>query len=145
MIVEDQLLLANDMKMQLLQLDYEIVGIVTRVNLALEFLEKEKNNSKKFPDVILTDISLPGKMSGIDLGRILNDMYSVAVIYISGLGQLDLIEEILRIKPQVFLLKPFDVYFAHMHIQMAMRQLTLEKENKRLKEGIRHLSSLISE
>ena len=139
-LVEDELLLANNMKYQLIELGYEITGIATRADETLNKLESLKN-TPEFPDVIITDISLTGKTNGLELGRILNDSYEVAVIYISGLGQLDYIEEILKIKPQGYLIKPFDSYFAHINIQLALNQLKLEKEIKKLKEEIRKLKN----
>jgi DNA-binding NtrC family response regulator len=139
LIVEDQLLIANDMKMQLTQLGYDIVGICMRGNIAIEFLEKERENPELFPDVVLTDISLAGKMNGIEMGKVVHEKFDMAVVYISGLGDLNLIEEILKAKPEMFLIKPFDVYFAHIHLQMAISLLRLEKNYKRLRDGMTRL------
>ena len=134
-LVEDELLLANNMKYQLIELGYEISGIATRADETLTRLEALQG-TPEFPDAIITDISLAGKINGLELGRILNDKYEIAIVYISGLGQLDYIEEILKIKPQGYLIKPFDNYLAHINIQLAINQLKLEKEVKRLKEEI---------
>jgi DNA-binding NtrC family response regulator len=139
-LVEDELLLANNMKYQLMELGYEITGIATRADETLNKLDA-LYGKPEFPDAIITDISLAGKINGLELGRILNEKYEIAIIYISGLGQLDYIEEILKIKPQGYLIKPFDSYFAHINIQLALNQLKLEKEVKRLQEEISRLKS----
>ena len=139
-IVEDELLLANNMKYQLMELGYTISGISTRADDALRKLESMRG-TPDFPDALITDISLAGKVNGLELGRILNEKFPIAVVYISGLGQLDYIEEILKIKPQGYLIKPFDSYFAHINIQIAMNQLKLENEIKSLKEEIERLKS----
>lgn len=132
-LVEDELLLANNMKYQLIELGYEITGIATRADETLNKLESLQD-TPEFPDAIITDISLAGKTNGIELGRILNQKYEIAIVYISGLGQLDYIDEILKIKPQGYLIKPFDSYFAHINIQLAINQLKLEKEISHLRE-----------
>ena len=139
-LVEDELLLANNMKYQLMELGYEITGIATRADETLKNLDA-LHGKPEFPDVIITDISLAGKINGLELGRILNEKYEIAIVYISGLGQLDYIEEILKIKPQGYLIKPFDSYLAHIKIQLALNQLKLEKEVKGLREEVNRLKS----
>jgi hypothetical protein len=59
------------------------------------------------------------------------------VIFLTGLMEIKVVEEILRTRPAFFLIKPFDIYYTHICIQMAIRQRTLEREILRLKEELK--------
>jgi CheY-like chemotaxis protein len=139
-IIEDQLIPAYDMRRQLNDMGYTVTGVFTTAEEALQFLEK--NNGKElFPEVIITDISLAGKMDGLEASQIIAAKYNSAVIISTGLVNLKLIEDTLATRPALFVLKPFDILLTHICIQMAFYQQRLEKENKELKEKIKKLSS----
>jgi DNA-binding NtrC family response regulator len=141
-LIEDQLIPAYDMRRQLNDMGYNVVGVFTHAEDGLSFLE-QSNGTEHFPDVIITDIYLGGKMTGLEASRIINARYDCAVIITTGLFNKKLIEESLQNRPAFFLLKPFDIYHTHICIQMAFYQRLLEKENKRLKEELKKLKQQV--
>ena len=64
------MILANDVKYQLEELDYNVVGIVNKGKDAIK-LTLETN-----PDVILMDIVIKGDIDGIETAQQINKQYS---------------------------------------------------------------------
>jgi len=139
MLVEDQLIPAYDLRRQLNDMGYEVVAVFTKAETALSYLEENKGK-ETFPDVVIMDNSLAGKMDGVEASLIIIEKYDCEVIFLIGLMEVKVVEEILRTRPAFFLLKPFDIYYTHICIQMAIRQRTLEREIIRLKEELRKLT-----
>ena len=141
-LVEDQLIPAYDMKQQLEELGYTVTGVFTDAEDAIAFLEKNKSKNP-FPDVIITDIALGGKMTGFELFRIVASKYDCEVIITSGLINMKVIDEALATRPAFFLSKPFDICFTHGFLQKAIYERGLQKEIIRLKEEIGKLKEQI--
>ena len=137
-LIEDQLIPAYDMRRQLNDLGYSVVGVFTHAEEGLAYLE-QSNGTQHFPEVVITDIYLAGKVTGLEASRIINAKYDCAVIISTGLFNRKIIEEGLKNRPAFFLLKPFDIFHTHICIQMAFYQRKLEKENKLLKEELERL------
>lgn len=140
LIIEDQFIPAFDMRRQLQELGYTVLTLISNAEEALEYLE-ETNGTENFPDIIISDIALAGKMNGLEASKIINQKYDCVVIISTGVVNLQRIEEVLANHPALFIFKPFDTYLMHISIQMAIYQHRLEKENKELKEQIKRLTS----
>jgi DNA-binding NtrC family response regulator len=100
LIVEDEFVVANALRLTLEQAGYTVTGIASSVEEADEQLQNEK------PDLVLLDIQLYGKRSGIDLARKLNDD-DIAFIYLSANSNQKALEEAKVTDPYGFLIKPF--------------------------------------
>ncbi len=101
MIVEDDMIIAADIAMQLTQLGYEIIGIFPRGEDALRRLESA------LPDVVLMDINLKGKMDGIEAGQQIYDRYQVPLIYLTANADDATFNRAKFTKPFAFISKPF--------------------------------------
>jgi len=136
MLIEDQLIPAYDMRRQLNNMGYDVVAIFTKAETALQYME-ENQGKETSPDIVILDISLAGKMTGVDACHIINEKYDAEVIFLTGLMETKVVDEILRTRPALFIIKPFDIYYTHICIQMALHQRHLEREIKRLKEELK--------
>ena len=63
LIVEDEMIIANDMKMMLEASGYEVCGIAKSVEKAIIILSEHK------PDLVLIDINLSKGNEGIELAQ----------------------------------------------------------------------------
>ncbi|HEV7736397.1 MAG TPA: response regulator, partial [Chlamydiales bacterium] len=100
LIVEDQFVEANDLQLMLVKAGYEVCGIARTVATALEIVKKEK------PGLVLVDIFLKGKLTGIDLAvRLKED--NIAFIYLSANSNEDVLNAAKTTQPYGFLIKPF--------------------------------------
>src|SRR5450755_4040623 len=77
LIVEDQFIEANDLRIILEKAGHTICGIAKSVDQALAILQSVK------PDIVLLDIFLKGDLTGIDLAKTLTKQ-NVPFIYISA-------------------------------------------------------------
>lgn len=100
LIVEDEFLVANDLRVILKQAGYKVTGIAASVEEADEKLQKHK------PDLVLLDIRLKGQLSGIDFARKLR-AENIAFIYLSANSSQKVLEEAKSTDPYGFLVKPF--------------------------------------
>jgi DNA-binding NtrC family response regulator len=100
LIVEDQFIEANDLQLILEKAGYEVCGIARSVPIAQEIIQKEK------PDLVLLDIFLKGKLTGIDLARQLRDD-NVAFIYLSANSNEEILSAAKTTEPDGFIVKPF--------------------------------------
>jgi len=100
LIVEDEFIVANDLQIILTQAGYDVTGIATSVEEAEMYLEKQK------PDLVIIDIRLNGKCSGIALARKVKEN-NIAFIYVSANSNQKVLEEAKATEPYGFLVKPF--------------------------------------
>ncbi len=100
LVVEDELIVARDIKKTLERNGYQVVGVARSTDKALQMVEEEK------PTLVLVDIFLKGKLTGIDLARELNKM-AIPFIYISANSNKPVLEAAKSTNPYGFIVKPF--------------------------------------
>jgi DNA-binding NtrC family response regulator len=100
LIVEDEFIVANDLKIMLEKAGYTVCGIAASVDKALELIESQK------PDWTLLDIFLQGDKTGISLALQLKDM-DIPFIYISANTNQATLEAAKATLPYGFMVKPF--------------------------------------
>lgn len=95
LIVEDEYVVANNLRLILAKAGYSIIGIAISVEEALDQLQKQK------PDIVLLDIMLDGERSGIDLAKILSAQH-IAFVYLSANSNQAILEEAKKRTPMDF-------------------------------------------
>jgi two-component system response regulator HydG len=100
LIVEDQFIEANNLKLILRKAGYSICSIARSVREALEIVDLEN------PELVLLDIRLEGPQTGIDLAGILKDK-NIAFVYLSANSNRQTLDAAKATKPYGFLVKPF--------------------------------------
>ncbi len=124
-IFEDEFLLANDLKRQIQQFNYEVIAIFRKAEEGLKFID-DIHRQEDLPDIVLMDISLAGRMNGIEAAHILMEKFNFALVFLTGMSQMDVFEEAFKTKPHAFLIKPFDIQQALISIKLAIYQKSLE-------------------
>jgi DNA-binding NtrC family response regulator len=100
LIVEDESLVAYDLELTLTQAHYLVCGVADTVPEALQIIEEQQ------PEVVIVDIFLKGKQTGIDLAKILTER-GIAFIYVSANYHESVLEKAKATQPYGFLIKPF--------------------------------------
>jgi two-component system, response regulator PdtaR len=114
LIVEDENIVAMDIQKMLLDSGYEITSIVGSGEEAITTVRVQK------PDLILMDIVLEGKMTGIDASRIITKYFDIPIIYLTtALSDNDSLLETKSRESYGFLLKPFSANELNIAIEMA--------------------------
>ena len=102
LIVEDEIIIALDLKIRLENLGYHILGIALNGEDAIKKI-REKN-----PDLVLMDIQLNGDMDGIKVAQQIRNQYNIPFIYITGSHDNSLLDRAKQTNPIGFISKPFD-------------------------------------
>jgi two-component system response regulator HydG len=100
LIVEDQYIEASNLELMLLRAGYAVCEIVRSVGAALKSIIIER------PDMVLLDIQLQGRLTGVDLGHMLSQK-NIPFIYISANSRQQILDAAKVTKPSGFVLKPF--------------------------------------
>lgn len=100
LIVEDELIVASDLRLTLERAGYRICGIARSVIRAQEILKTVR------PDIVLLDIYLKGDLTGIDLAAELNQR-KIPFVYLSENCTNQVLEAAKLTQPYGFLIKPF--------------------------------------
>jgi len=100
LIVEDEFIVAHDLQMILSHAGYKIAGIADSVKNALIILEKKE------VDLVLLDIFLKGKQTGIDLAKTLMEE-QIPFIYVSANSNEKVLEAAKSTLPYGFIVKPY--------------------------------------
>jgi len=129
LIVEDELIIAEDIKRQLLEIGYDVIGIASSYSGALKIIET------KIPDLAIVDIVIKGPKSGIDLGRHLHDELNIPFIYLSSHSDKNTIKQAKDSHPNAYLLKPFrpESLFASIEIAICNASLNEKPQDKEVK------------
>jgi DNA-binding NtrC family response regulator len=100
LIVEDEFIVANDLSMMLEKAGYDVCDIADSVEEAREIIARQK------PQLVLLDIHLKGKLTGIDLAKQLAEE-QIAFVYLSANSNQKILEEAKATQPYGFMVKPF--------------------------------------
>ncbi len=135
LIIEDELIVAEDIKSHLQKMGYTVTGIASSYDEAIGLLASTN------PDLILLDIMIKGMKTGIDVGRYLQDgHYKIPFIYLSSLSDKKTIEQAKETHPNAYLLKPFRAENLFASIEIAIENAASTNINSAEEE---HLSNLI--
>ncbi len=100
LIVEDQFIEANNLRIILKQKGYLVTGIAASVPEAIKLIDQE------VPDLVMLDIYLEGNLTGIDLAGVLHRR-NIAFVYLSANSDKKTLDAAKSTRPYGFLVKPF--------------------------------------
>ncbi len=124
LIVEDNVIIADDMQSMLEEIGYEIVDNVIVYEQAVEVL---KNNQV---DLVLIDIILASDKTGIDLGKHIRDNYDIPFIFVTSNSDRATVENAKTVKPNGYLVKPFEQQDLYTSIEIALSNFTYGANKK---------------
>lgn len=103
LIVENEILIANWLKVQLEDEGFKVYDPFDSGETALEFAETTK------PDIVLMDIHINGRIDGIETARILTEKSNSQVIFITGYQEKPVLERAQEIEHLAYLIKPIEI------------------------------------
>lgn len=123
LIVEDEIIIAEDMHQLLLSLGYEVIGIAHKYSVAVDLLERVK------PDIILLDITLGGAKTGIDLAHHINTKHKIPFVFLTSHADAATVKKAKEVRPRAYLVKPFNKEDIYTTLEVALT-LTNSKDDK---------------
>ncbi len=121
LIVEDEMIIAADISMQLTQLGYDIIGIQTSAEDALQMIAVNP------PDLILMDIVLKGKMDGIEAAQHIVETSKTPLIFLTSNTDDATFQRAIVTKPFAFIAKPFQKTELDRALKIAFAHIAIEK------------------
>ena len=134
LIVEDQGIVAQDLKMSLEDMGHSVCAVVAYGEEAIKKAEDEN------PDLILMDIVLRGKLNGIDASYQIRSIFDIPIIYVTAFADENILQRAKVTEPFGYIIKPFQERELRTTIEMALYKHKMEK---RLKESEQWLSTTI--
>ena len=101
LIIEDETIVALDIKRIVKNLGYEVTDTVTNFESAINSVEKNR------PDIILSDINLNSDKNGIDIIETIQKKDFIPTIYITAYSDELTIQRAIKTNPMGYILKPF--------------------------------------
>jgi PAS domain S-box-containing protein len=126
LVVEDEAIVADDIKETLKTLGYSVAGTARSGEIALDKV------AATHPDLVLMDIHLASAMDGIEAAGKIHTLHGIPVIYLTAYADAALLERAKITEPYGYLLKPYDERGLHSAIEIALYRHRMEL---RLKES----------
>lgn len=135
LIVEDEIIIAEDLQRRLERLGYEVVGIASSGEEAINIVKE------KTPDLILMDIIIQGKMDGIETANNIKYMFDIPIIYLTAFSDEETLKRAKITEPFGYMVKPYRERELSITIEIALYKYNVDKKVKELN---RWLSSIIN-
>jgi len=133
LVVEDEIIVALDLKRCLQGMGYQVVQVVTTGEKAI------KAAKNKRPDLVLMDIRLKGKMNGIEAAKVINSQYDVPVVYLTAYADDHTLRQATTAGPYGYLVKPFDARELKTTIEVSIFKHKMEQKLKESQERFREI------
>ncbi|HSF32777.1 MAG TPA: response regulator [Candidatus Tectomicrobia bacterium] len=102
LIVEDERIIAMELKRRITRLGYTVVAIASSGAEAVE-------RARAFcPDLALMDIGLPGAMTGVEAGARIWEELKIPVIYATAYADEQTLAQVRTPQPVLIIRKPFE-------------------------------------
>jgi PAS domain S-box-containing protein len=120
LIVEDERIVAEDLKRLLQKLGYAVTGVASSGEEALEQVRAAK------PDLVLMDIRIQGPQDGIEVAERLYAEFDVPVSYLTAYADALTLERAKATMPFGYILKPFEARSLQTVIELALHRHKME-------------------
>ncbi len=137
LIVEDENIVALDMRMRLDAMGYRVVDVVDTGTLAIDRV------TALDPDLVLMDIKLKGEQDGIEIATQLRERSEVPVIFVTAFTDERTLDRAKRASPYGYIVKPFHERELRIAIELALykhqyelsirRERDIAEESNRIK------------
>ena len=135
LVVEDETIVAMDVKDRLTELGYEVAGVADRGAEALELAASTR------PDLVLMDIRLKGEMDGITAAEEIRQRWRIPVIYLTAFSEDGTLQRAKLTEPFGYIIKPFEDREIQSAIEMALYKHQAEE---RLRDSERRYATTLT-
>ncbi|APH38187.1 response regulator [Methanohalophilus halophilus] len=124
LVVEDENIVALGIKKMLKRMGFRVPSIAASGEEAI------KKAEITFPDLVLMDIMLKGKIDGIEAAEKIYGTMDIPVVYLTAYSDDKILERSKKTKPYGYLIKPFEENSLQNTIKVALGNYRKEKEKK---------------
>lgn len=135
LIVEDNSIVAEDIRIKLGHMGYENVTTATTYEKAMKAAESDR------PHMALMDIKLGGEKNGIDTAEALMREYEVPVVYLTAFADEETIARAKITEPYGYVVKPFDDKELRSAVEIALYK---RRADQKVRESRKWLQTTLS-
>lgn len=128
LVVEDESIIAEDIRISLEALGYAVPSVASSGEMAIKKVKENK------PDLVLMDIVLYGDMDGIETANHIRSNFNIPVIYLTAYSDEKILERAKITEPYGYIIKPFKERELQINIEIALYKHKIENELKESKE-----------
>lgn len=121
LIVEDEFVVAENLRTELESMDYEVAGLASSGREAMELARRDR------PDLALMDIRLRGDMDGVETATHLRQEMDVPVLFLTAFADEGLLERAKAVEPLGYMVKPYQRKALRASIEMAHYKARMER------------------
>ncbi len=122
LVVEDNLIVAKNMKSRLAGSGYTVPGIAISGEEAIQCA------AETHPDLVLMDIKLKGEMDGIEAAEKIHTRFGIPVIYLTGYPDDETLQPAKGTESFGYVSKPFEIRKLCRSIEMALSKHETDKK-----------------
>lgn len=126
LVVEDEAIVALDIRTRLALLGYAVAGTAASAAQAIALAEELR------PNLVLMDIGLDGDSDGIEAARTVRERLRLPVVFLTAYSEDDTLERAKLVEPFGYILKPFEDRELKTVIEMALYKHRADNEIRRL-------------
>ncbi len=134
LIVEDESIIALDLKTRLERMGYVVTAIASKGEDAFSIASEDK------PDIVLMDIKLAGKIDGIQTADRMREFFSLPIIYLSAFSDDATLERAKISQPFGYIVKPVTDQDLRSSIEISLHN---HKMQQRIEESEQWLTSML--
>ena len=136
LIIEDEALVARELKSRLTNMGCEVVGIA----YGREGIELARETK---PDLLLSDIHLKDGEDGIEMAQVIQAERDVPVVFLTAYSDEDTVSRAKEITPYGYIIKPVENRELRIAIDMALYKFAIEKELKETQQLLQNALTCI--
>jgi diguanylate cyclase (GGDEF)-like protein/PAS domain S-box-containing protein len=139
LVVEDEVVIAMDLRATLIDLGHEVPDIITSGEAAIQIALELR------PDLVLMDIHLSDALDGIDAAAAITQALDIPVIYLTAYADEETLQRASLTTPFGYILKPFEARELRANIEIAFYKHSLDKTIKEHRQWLLAVLNSISE
>lgn len=139
LVVEDEIIIAEDLKRILKEFDYDVGNVALSGKEAIEFAKREN------PNLILMDINLNSEINGIEAAIIIRRQFDIPVVFLTAFSDKETIEQAKKSEAFGYLIKPYAPEELKTTIELALYKHSMEKKLRENEEWLRATLSSIGD
>lgn len=124
LIVEDEILIAEDLKDTLFDLGFSQVDMAHDRKSAIEMIHTVN------PQIVLLDIRMEGETDGLEIGKFIAENTKQPFIYITAHSDVAMVKEIVKTRPEGYITKPVKKSDLFAAISLALQKVKVEDRSK---------------
>ena len=138
-VVEDEWVIADDLRGRLEKQGHTVVGVFSRGEQAVEAVRADP------PDLVLMDIMLAGAMDGIEAAAAIHECCEVPLIFLTAYADATILERAKPTEPAGYLVKPYEDRELFSTIEVALYKAEMERRLRRRERFLRGVTASLGE